>query len=71
MRINCNQFYFDDCDLLLCFNIYLNSSPATTNALLILKTIRLPKDLAINGATPAFEEPLDVGRPNIGSREPR
>lgn len=27
------------------------------------------KDLAINGAPPAFSEPLHVGRPNIGSRE--
>ncbi len=26
-------------------------------------------DLAINGAAPAFEQPLHVGRPNIGSRD--
>lgn len=26
-------------------------------------------DLAINGGSPAFEEPLHVGRPNIGDRE--
>lgn len=34
-----------------------------------MKQIRRPQDLAINGATPAFEQPLHVGRPNIGSRE--
>ncbi|MCU7828648.1 MAG: DegT/DnrJ/EryC1/StrS family aminotransferase [Candidatus Thiodiazotropha sp. (ex Myrtea sp. 'scaly one' KF741663)] len=34
-----------------------------------MKSIRTPQDLAINGATPAFEEPLHVGRPNIGSRD--
>jgi dTDP-4-amino-4,6-dideoxygalactose transaminase len=34
-----------------------------------MKTIRTKDDLAINGAPPAFEEPLHVGRPNIGSRE--
>lgn len=35
------------------------------------KTIRSPSDLAINGATPAFEDidALHVGRPNIGNRE--
>lgn len=31
------------------------------------KTIRTPEDLAINGAPPAFSEPLHVGRPNIGN----
>jgi len=34
-----------------------------------MKDIKIPKDLAINGAAPAFEAPLHVGRPNIGNRE--
>lgn len=34
-----------------------------------LKTIRSKADLAINGAFPAFDEPLHVGRPNVGDRE--
>ena len=34
-----------------------------------LKQIRTLADLAINGAPPAFEKPLHVGRPNIGSKE--
>lgn len=33
-----------------------------------LKKIRSKADLAINGAAPAFTEPLHVGRPNIGNR---
>ena len=33
-----------------------------------MKTIRSAKDLAINGAPPAFAEPIHVGRPNIGDR---
>ena len=33
------------------------------------KTIRSTADLAINGAPPAFDQPLHVGRPNIGDRE--
>lgn len=33
------------------------------------KKIQTTKDLAINGAVPAFAEQLHVGRPNIGSRE--
>ncbi|MBB4200281.1 dTDP-4-dehydro-6-deoxyglucose aminotransferase [Rhodoblastus sphagnicola] len=33
-----------------------------------MKTIRSAVDLAINGATPAFAEPLHVGRPNIGDQ---
>ena len=33
------------------------------------KLIRSAADLAINGAPPAFAEPLHVGRPNIGNRE--
>jgi dTDP-4-amino-4,6-dideoxygalactose transaminase len=34
-----------------------------------MKLIQTFQDLAINGAPPAFEEPVHVGRPNIGSRE--
>ena len=34
-----------------------------------MKLLRSPQDLAINGAVPAFTEPLHVGRPNIGNRE--
>lgn len=34
-----------------------------------MKPIQSPADLAINGAAPAFWEPLHVGRPNVGSRE--
>jgi dTDP-4-amino-4,6-dideoxygalactose transaminase len=34
-----------------------------------LKTIRNKADLAINGAPPAFDQPLHVGRPNIGDRD--
>lgn len=34
-----------------------------------MKQIRTPADLAINGAPPAFLEPLHVGQPNIGNRE--
>jgi dTDP-4-amino-4,6-dideoxygalactose transaminase len=34
-----------------------------------MKRIRSSQDLAINGAPPAFDEPLHVGRPNIGDRE--
>jgi len=34
-----------------------------------MKSIKTPQDLAINGAAPAFEQPLHVGRPNIGNRE--
>lgn len=33
-----------------------------------MKQIRIQSDLAINGAPPAFDEPLHVGRPNIGNR---
>jgi dTDP-4-amino-4,6-dideoxygalactose transaminase len=32
------------------------------------KTIASLRDLAINGAPPAFAEPLHVGRPNVGDR---
>jgi dTDP-4-amino-4,6-dideoxygalactose transaminase len=34
-----------------------------------LKTIRSPADLAIHGAPPAFDDPLHVGRPNIGDKD--
>lgn len=34
----------------------------------MLKRIRNRSDLAINGAAPAFTEPLHVGKPNIGNR---
>lgn len=34
-----------------------------------MKQIQTLRDLAINGAPPAFEEVLHVGRPNIGNRE--
>lgn len=34
-----------------------------------MKNIQSSRDLAINGAAPAFEQALHVGRPNIGSRE--
>ncbi|CAK8715246.1 dTDP-4-dehydro-6-deoxyglucose aminotransferase [Candidatus Electrothrix laxa] len=35
----------------------------------LMKSISCPQDLAINGAPPLFEEPLHVGRPNIGDYE--
>jgi dTDP-4-amino-4,6-dideoxygalactose transaminase len=34
-----------------------------------LKALNGPADLALNGAQPAFDRQLHVGRPNIGSRE--
>jgi dTDP-4-amino-4,6-dideoxygalactose transaminase len=34
-----------------------------------MKQVKTATDLAINGATPAFSEPLHVGRPNVGSRQ--
>ncbi|MDN4053013.1 DegT/DnrJ/EryC1/StrS family aminotransferase [Massilia sp. YIM B02763] len=34
-----------------------------------MKSIRRRADLAINGAAPAFEEQLHVGRPNMGDRD--
>lgn len=34
-----------------------------------MKSISSAADLAINGALPAFKDPLHVGRPNIGDRE--
>lgn len=34
-----------------------------------MKEIRTVADLAINGAPPAFAEPLHVGRPNLGDRD--
>ena len=33
------------------------------------KRIASPQDLAVNGAAPAYAEPLHVGRPNIGDRD--
>jgi dTDP-4-amino-4,6-dideoxygalactose transaminase len=33
------------------------------------KVIQSRADLAINGAPPAFDQPIHVGRPNIGNRE--
>jgi dTDP-4-amino-4,6-dideoxygalactose transaminase len=33
-----------------------------------IKVFEGPADLAINGAKPAFEQPVHVGRPNIGDR---
>ncbi|MGH8372230.1 MAG: DegT/DnrJ/EryC1/StrS family aminotransferase [Gammaproteobacteria bacterium] len=33
------------------------------------KIIQSKSDLAINGAAPAFDQPLHVGRPNIGDRD--
>jgi dTDP-4-amino-4,6-dideoxygalactose transaminase len=33
------------------------------------KVIRSHADLAVNGAAPAFDQPIHVGRPNIGDRE--
>lgn len=33
-----------------------------------MKRITTPADLALNGAPPAFAEPVHVGRPNIGDR---
>ena len=33
-----------------------------------MKKINSKADLAINGAPPAFEEKLHVGRPNIGDK---
>lgn len=34
-----------------------------------MKHIRSKSDLAINGAAPAYDQPLHVGRPNIGDRD--
>jgi len=34
-----------------------------------MKPIRSITDLAVNGAAPAFDSPLHVGRPNIGSKQ--
>ena len=34
-----------------------------------MKIIQSKSDLAINGAPPAFTEPLHVGKPNIGDKE--
>lgn len=34
-----------------------------------MKDVKSARDLAINGAPPAFSSPLHVGRPNLGQRE--
>ncbi len=34
-----------------------------------MKQLKTIHDLAIHGAVPAFDKPLHVGRPNIGSKE--
>jgi len=44
-------------------------SETQPTAAVTMKPILKSQDLAINGAPPAFEHPLHVGRPNIGSRE--
>ena len=48
-----------------------SSGPASAGpgAGIDMKTITTVADLAINGAPPAFDEGLHVGRPNLGSRE--
>ncbi|HZQ60669.1 MAG TPA: aminotransferase class I/II-fold pyridoxal phosphate-dependent enzyme [Casimicrobiaceae bacterium] len=33
-----------------------------------MKTVTSPRDLAVNGAPPMFDEPVHVGRPNIGNQ---
>lgn len=35
------------------------------STLAVTKTIRSAADLAVNGAVPAFREPIHVGRPNV------
>jgi len=42
---------------------------ATTITPRSVKGIGAAQDLAINGAPPAFDQPLHVGRPNIGARD--
>jgi dTDP-4-amino-4,6-dideoxygalactose transaminase len=44
-------------------------SPKARPSHVPIKTICSKADLAINGATPAFAQPLHVGRPNVGSRD--
>lgn len=46
-----------------------NERPTGQTASKPMKHIRGPADLAINGALPAFSEPLHVGRPYMGNRE--
>jgi dTDP-4-amino-4,6-dideoxygalactose transaminase len=43
--------------------------PTCINAGECRKTIGSINDLAINGAVPAFDEPLHVGKPNIGDKQ--
>jgi dTDP-4-amino-4,6-dideoxygalactose transaminase len=45
------------------------SSKTMSEKTISSKTIRSSGDLAINGAPPAFDETIHVGRPNIGSRD--
>jgi dTDP-4-amino-4,6-dideoxygalactose transaminase len=44
-------------------------SPFHSRILVPHKIIRTKADLAISGAPPAFDDPLHVGRPNIGNRD--
>jgi dTDP-4-amino-4,6-dideoxygalactose transaminase len=44
------------------------ASTASIGAAVRRKTIRGPADLAVNGAVPAFADPIHVGRPNLGDR---
>ena len=46
-----------------------HASITTAESPVTHKIIRSKSDLAINGAPPAFDEPLHVGRPNIGDRD--
>ncbi|MBS0430869.1 MAG: DegT/DnrJ/EryC1/StrS family aminotransferase, partial [Proteobacteria bacterium] len=51
-----------------CCTLCATQPPLTSLPAVPLKSIRSKSDLAINGAPPAFAEPLHVGRPNIGNR---
>ncbi len=44
-------------------------SPRSTFSGSRIKQIRSTADLAIHGAPPAFDQPVHVGRPNLGDRE--
>ena len=50
-------------------NVAYRQSEVAGNFMKELKRIRSKVDLAINGANPTFNEPIHVGRPNIGDRE--
>lgn len=43
-----------------------STSPQSTSG---IKPIHYSSDLAINGSTPAFTDPIHVGRPNIGNKD--